>query len=98
MKDVSDEEEQFHGMNQDEALSLSKSLWEMQRKVKETFALNPLAQLSSHATSQTSDNRGDGGLQEDGNAGAQMGKLTSQQKRALTSLPPMRPVPVPQSR
>ncbi len=97
-----DDPASFRGMDDDEIEALSKSVSEMQRKIRETCDSNPVARLSFQLESQKNEPSANAGLhKEDGNGDNEnynRGKLSSKQKHALTSLPPKRPIPVPQFR
>jgi hypothetical protein len=98
-----DDPASFRGMDDDEIEALSKSVSEMQRKIRETCDSNPVARLSFQLESQRNEPSANAGLhKEDGSVDNEnnnnKGKLSSKQKQALTSLPPKRPIPVPQFR
>jgi len=97
-----DDFDHFRGMDNDERMALSQSVSEMQRKVQETCESNPMARLSFELDFQSNEASANTVVdKEDGNdelKNAEKGKLSSKQKQALTSLPPKRPIPVPQFR
>ena len=86
--------------------TLSKRISEMQRVVQETLALR----TSQHGAAYTSDEVMNSDHELEGltsaavnkhiteSHGEDTGKLSSLQKRSLTSLPPRRPIPVPKFR
>ena len=86
--------------------TLSKSIFEMQRLVQETVALRTAQHGAAFMSDEvmTRDHELEGWNSAAANKhvteshGDDAGKLSSLQKRSLTSLPPRRPIPVPKYR